>query len=104
MIGDFNQFNFCFKAENTICFQPKDIEWYRGNLQEQALIAIRRIDVGVDTFSLTLSENWLISGLFLDSCANIPPEQEREDREGADVDATASDSTEDPANLEMFNS
>ena len=68
------------------------------------MIAIRRIDVGVDTFSLTLSENWLISGLFLDSCANIPPEQEREDREGADVDATASDSTEDPTNLEMFDS
>ena len=30
------------------------------------MIAIRRIDVGVDTFSLTLSENWLIFGLFLD--------------------------------------
>ena len=65
------------------------------NSPTHVLIAIKTIEVGVETFSLTLTMDKVI--LFQHFYEFLPPEQQRKHGERADVNAAPSDSAEDPA-------
>ena len=62
-----------------------------GGPPTQVLMAIRTMEVGGDTFSLTLGEVQVA----FPALASLAPEEQGEDGEGADVDTTAGHRAED---------